>query len=65
MTTVKGKRQINTCMLPESIKSCGKVTMIPVVGDALGRVQKCFEKRLKKLEIRGRIENTQITALLS
>ena len=38
--------------------------MIPIVVGALGTVHKDLEKRLEKLEIRGRIETIQTTALL-
>ena len=41
-----------------------KVKVIPIVVGALGTVQKSLEKRLKNLEIRGRIETIQNTALL-
>ena len=40
------------------------VTGIPIVVGALGTVPKGFEKNLKELEIRGRIEAIQTTAVL-
>ena len=40
------------------------VTVIPIVAGALGTVPEDSEKGLKELEIRGRIEAIQITALL-
>ena len=41
-----------------------KVTMMPIVVSALGIVTKGLEKRPDELEIRGRIETLQTTALL-
>ena len=42
-----------------------KVTMTPIVVDALGTVvPKSLERNLEELEIRGRIETIQTTALL-
>ena len=41
-----------------------KVMVIPIVVGALGTVPKGLEKMLEELEIRGRIETIQITALL-
>ena len=41
-----------------------KVTVIPIIVDALETVPNNFKKRLCELEIKGRIETTQITALL-
>ena len=39
-----------------------EVTVIQIVADALKTVPKGLEKRLGKLEIRGRIESIQTTA---
>ena len=41
-----------------------KVTIIPIVVGALGGVTKGFVQGLENLEIRGRVETVQITALL-
>ena len=41
-----------------------KVTVIPIAADTLETVTKNLEKRLEELEIRGRIETIQTTALL-
>ena len=41
-----------------------RMTVIPVVIAALGTVPKGLERGLEELEISGRIETTQITALL-
>ena len=41
-----------------------KVTVIPILVRALGAVTKVLERRLKQLEIRGRIETIQIIAFL-
>ena len=41
-----------------------RVTVIPVVVGALGTVLKSLERGLEVLEIRGRIETIQTTALL-
>ena len=41
------------------------MTKIPTVIGALGIIPKDFEERLEELEIRRRIEDTHITALLS
>ena len=41
-----------------------KMTVIPIVVGALGTVPKGMEKRLGELEIRGRIEAIQTTAVL-
>ena len=41
-----------------------KVTVIPIVVGTLGMVPKGLEKRLEEVEIRGRIEIIQTTALL-
>ena len=41
-----------------------KVTVIPIIVGALEIVYKNLEKRLDKLKIRGRLENTQTTAVL-
>ena len=41
-----------------------RVKMIPIVVGALGTVPINLEKRLEELEIRGRIETIQTTALL-
>ena len=41
-----------------------KVTVIPIVIGALGTVLKGFERALEELEIGGRIETIQTTALL-
>ena len=41
-----------------------RVKVIPIVVGALGTVPINLEKRLEGLEIRGRIETTQTTALL-
>ena len=38
-----------------------KVTVIPIVVGALGTVSKGLEKRLKELEISGRIETAENT----
>ena len=40
------------------------MTMILIVFDVLGMVPKGLEKRLEELEIRGRIETIQTTAVL-
>ena len=37
-----------------------RMTVIPIVTGKLGRVSKGMEKRLEELEIRERIETTQI-----
>ena len=52
--------------LAREMKKMGnkKVTVIPVKDGALGTVPKDLEKRLVELEIRRRIETTQITSLL-
>ena len=42
-----------------------KVTLMPIIISALGTVRKGLEKRLEELEIRGRIELIQTTALLT
>ena len=42
-----------------------KVTMIPIVIGALGRVTKGLVQGLKDLEIRGRVEKFQNTAFFS
>ena len=41
-----------------------KVTVIPIVIGALGTVTKRLVKELEVLEIRGRVETIQTTALL-
>ena len=41
-----------------------KVTVIPIVVDALITISKCLVKRLENLEIKGRVETIQTTALL-
>ena len=41
-----------------------KVTIIPIVTGALGTVDKELLKRLEDLEVGGRIETIQTTALL-
>ena len=41
-----------------------KVIVIPIVIGALGMVPKGSEKRLKVIEIRGRIETIQTTQML-
>ena len=41
-----------------------KVKVVPIVIGALGTIPKALEKSLDKLEIRGRIETIQTTALL-
>ena len=41
-----------------------KVTVIPIVSGTLGTVTKGLVKRLEDLEILGRVETIQITALL-
>ena len=41
-----------------------RVKVIPIVVGALGTIPKSLEKRLEDLEIRGRIETIQTTALL-
>ena len=41
-----------------------KVILIPVIVGALGTVLKTQKKKFDKLEIRGRIETIQTTALL-
>ena len=41
-----------------------KVTSIPIMTGALGTVTKELIKELEDLEIRGRVETTQTTALL-
>ena len=41
-----------------------KVTVIPIVVGAYGTVPKGLNKRLKKLEISGRIETIHTTAFL-
>ena len=40
------------------------VTVIPVVVGVLGTVPKDLERRIEELEIRGRIDTIQTTALL-
>ena len=42
-----------------------KLTVIPIIVSTLGTVLKGWEKRLAKLEIRGRIETIWTKALLS
>ena len=41
-----------------------KVTVIPIVIGALGTITKILVQGLEDLEIRGRVETTQSTALL-
>ena len=41
-----------------------KMTVIPIVISALGTISKVLERRLEELEIRGRTEATQGTAML-
>ena len=41
-----------------------KVTVVPIVINALGTVSKGLERRPKELEVRGRIETIQPTAWL-
>ena len=41
-----------------------KMTVIPIVFGALGKVTKVLVQGLKDLEIRGRVDTIQITALL-
>ena len=41
-----------------------KVTFIPIVDGALGTIIKRLVKRLKDLEIRGRVETIETTTLL-
>ena len=41
-----------------------KVTIIPIVIDALGTVTKGLLKGLEDLEVGGRVETTEITVLL-
>ena len=41
-----------------------KVTIVPIVIGALGTVTKGFLKGLEDLEVGGRVETIQITALL-
>ena len=41
-----------------------RVTVMPIVIDALGTVPKSLEERLEELENRGKIETIQITAML-
>ena len=41
-----------------------KMTVIPIVISALGTIPKGLVKRLKMLEIRGRVETIQTTVLL-
>ena len=41
-----------------------KMTVIPVVVGALGTIPKGLVKRLENLEIRGKVETIQVTALL-
>ncbi len=41
-----------------------EVTVIPIVIDVLGAVTKGLAKELQDLEIRGRMETNQTTALL-
>ena len=52
--------------LARELKNYGnlKVTMIPIVIGALGTVTKGLIQGLKDLEIRGRVETIQTTALL-
>ena len=42
-----------------------KVVVIPIIAGALGTIIKGLEKRLKKLEMRGRFKIIQLTALLN
>ena len=41
-----------------------KVTVVPIVVDALEQAPKCLERGLEQLEIRGRIETIQTTTAL-
>ena len=58
----KGKKWTNICTLPENRKKTFKV--IPIVVGGLGTVPKSLGKIEEELEIRGRIETIQTTALL-
>ena len=57
----KDKQILRSC---QRAKRKWKVMVIPIIAGALGIVSKGLKKRLMKLEIRGRIETIQITALL-
>ena len=41
-----------------------RIKIVPIVVDAFGTVSKILEKGLDELEISGRIETIQITALM-
>ena len=61
----KAKREINTKNLLENEKTIEhKLTVIPIVIGALGTVTQGLVQRMKDLEISGRVETMQTTALL-